>query len=132
MGLIAGALLALIALTPLADFYFGQMIGLPAELRAFADPAIRLMAGYPLWIAVEMMLRGFLIKHKRTSAVRLAMICNFVTLAAALLCGVTLSLGTGVQVAAVGINLAIGAEIAVLAMQALPVAQEMRRAVAPV
>jgi hypothetical protein len=130
VGFIAGALLAVIALTPLADLYFGQLIGLPADLRAFADPAIRLMSAYPLWIAIEMMLRGFLIKHKHTAGVRLAMICNFVTLAIALLCGVALNLGTGIQVAAVGINLAIGAEIAMLAWQALPIAQSLRRSVA--
>ena len=82
IGLAGAALLALIALTPLADFYFGQLIGLPAGLRGFAGPAIRLMVAYPLWMAIEMMLRGVLINRKRTSAVRLAMAANIVTLCA--------------------------------------------------
>ena len=57
----------------------------------------------------------------------MAMIGNFVTLSLALLCGVALNIGSGVQVAAVGINLAITAEIGILAWQALPIAHAMRR-----
>jgi hypothetical protein len=130
IGLTGAALLALIALTPLADFYFGQLIGLPTNLRGFADPAIKLMVAYPLCMAVEMMLRGVLINRRRTSAVRLAMAANIVTLCAAILAGGALRWGTGVFVAAVAVNLAIVCEIAVLAWQAVPVVQEMRQVMA--
>ena len=132
IGLTGAALLALIALTPLADFYFGQMIGLPTNLRGFAGPAIRLMVAYPLWMAIEMMLRGVLINRKRTSAVRLAMAANILTLCAAIVAGSALQWGTGVFVAAVAVNLAIVCEIAVLAWQAVPVVQEMRQAMVQV
>ena len=127
VGLGAAGLLSLVALTPLADFYFGQMIGLPAALRAFADPAIRIMVAYPLLIAVEMMLRGVLIARKHTPAVRLAMAANIGTLVAAILAGGMLHWGTGVVVAALAVNLAMCSEIAVLAWQAAPVLNEMRR-----
>ena len=127
IGLSAAALLALIALTPLADFYFGQMIGLPAALRAFANPAIRIMVAYPLLMAVEMMLRGVLITRQRTSSVRLAMAANILTLCAAIFAGGALHWGTGVVVAALAVNLAIVCEIAVLAWQAVPVLHEMRQ-----
>jgi len=132
IGLSSAALLALIALTPLADFYFGQLIGLPLALRGFAGPAIRLMVAFPLWMAIEMMLRGVLINRKRTSAVRLAMAANILTLCATIVAGSLLQWGTGVFVAAVAVNLAIVCEIGVLAWQAVPVVQEMRQAMVQV
>lgn len=127
LGIGASALLALLALTPLADFYFGQMIGLTPTLRAFTDSTIVLMIPYPLLMAAEVMLRGFLIRQRRTTATRLAMACYVLVLATVLAAGVSLQLGTGVQIAATAVLLAISSEVLLLAWQALPVVQEMRR-----
>ena len=113
---------------PLADFYFGQVIGLPPDLRAFTDPAIVLMVPYPFLMACEVMLRGFLIKQQRTGATRLAMACYLLMLGAALIGGIAFQIGTGAQIAATAILLAISSEVTLLALQAAPVAREMRRA----
>lgn len=130
VGLVTSALLALIAFTPLGDYYFGQVIGLSANLRAFADPALMLLSAYPGLVAIELMLRGFLIRQQRTGAARRAMACFVFTLAVALMAGVSLNVGTGVQVAAVAMNLAIVSEIAMLAWQALFIVRRLRQAIA--
>ncbi len=126
LGTGASALFALLALTPLADFYFGQVIGLPPDLRAFTDPAIVLMIPYPFLMACEVMLRGFLIKQQRTGATRLAMACYLLMLAAGLVGGITFQIGTGAQIAATAILLAISTEVTLLAWQAVPVVRELR------
>jgi hypothetical protein len=118
LGAGATSLLALLALTPLADFYFGQIIGLSAALRAFTNSAILMLIPYPLLQACEMMLRGFLIKQQRTSSARLGMACYLVLLTGSLLAGSFLHLGNGTQIAAVAVLVAISGEIGLLAWQA--------------
>ncbi len=130
IGIGASALLALIALTPLADFYFGRMIGLSPRLLPFAHSAVWLMMDYPLLMAVEAMLRGVLVKQGRTKDVRLAMGVYLVVLGAALVIGITAGWGTGVQVAAVALHLAILSEIALLAWQAMTVVRTLRHVAA--
>jgi len=130
VGLAGTGILAALALTPLADAYFGAFIGLPPTLRAFTQTAAGLMVAYPLLMSLELMLRGVLIRQHRTAAVRLAMGCFVLTLGLALAAGAALNLSTGVQQAALAINLAIVVEIAALAWQAVPVVHQMRQAVA--
>jgi hypothetical protein len=125
IGCIASALVAVLAFTPLGDWYLGQVIALRDDVRAFANAVLSWMVCYPFLMAIELMLRGLLIRQNRTPAVRLAMGCYVVVLGAALTLGVTLGLGTGVQVAAVAYNLAILSEIVLLARQAWPVLKEM-------
>jgi hypothetical protein len=132
LGLGASLVLGVLAFTPLAGFYFGRLIGLPDNLRAFTDPAIVLMVPYPFLLACEVMLRGFLIKHQRTSAARLAMACYMLVLGTALAAGVVVQAGTGVQIAAAATVLAITAEVSLLAWQALPVLHAMRQSPAAV
>ncbi len=132
LGLGASAFLAVLAFTPLAGLYFGQLIGLPANLRAFTDPAIVLMIPFPFLLACEVMLRGFMIKHQRTGAARLAMACYMLVLGAALTAGIVLQAGTGVQIAAGATVLAITSEVALLAWQARPVLHAMRQSPAAV
>ncbi|MBI5879995.1 MAG: hypothetical protein HZB53_20290 [Chloroflexi bacterium] len=130
LGAAASGLLGVLALTPLAGFYFGQVIGLPADLRALTDTTIVLMIPYPFLMACEVMLRGFLIKQQHTGATRLAMGCYLLVLAASLLTGVALQIGTGAQIAATSILLAISCEVLLLGWLALPVVREMRSAAA--
>ncbi|MBI5879793.1 MAG: hypothetical protein HZB53_19275 [Chloroflexi bacterium] len=126
LGLGASAVLALLAFTPLADFYFGRMIGLSDHLRGYTNQAIALMVPYPFLMSCEVMLRGFLIKQHQTAAARLAMACYVLVLGVTLAAGVTLQLGTGVQIAAGAVLLAITSEVALLAWQARPVLLAMR------
>src|SRR5438132_3245307 len=60
VGLAGTGILAALALTPLADAYFGAFIGLPPTLRAFTQTAAGLMVAYPLLMSLELMLRGVL------------------------------------------------------------------------
>ncbi|MBI3733599.1 MAG: hypothetical protein HY259_09110 [Chloroflexi bacterium] len=121
LGAAASGFLALLALTPLADLYFGQLIGLSPELRAVISPAILLVIPVPFLVACEMMLRGLLIRQRRTTATRLAMGAYMVMLGAGLAAGVALQWGTGTQIAATAALLALGGEIGVLAWHAAPV-----------
>ena len=129
VGLSASAILALFALTPLAGVYFGAFIGLPPALRAFAQESSALLVPYPLLMSVEVLLRGVLIRQGRTEAIRLAMGCFVLALAAALAAGTLLDLGSGVRVAALATDLAIACEILLLGWQALPVVGAMRQVV---
>ncbi len=126
VGAIASSVLALVAFTPVANVYFGDFIGLSPTLRAFAQNASALMMLFPFLMSSEMILRGVLIRQRHTSAIRLAMGCFVLTLAVALMLGVALNLGTGVQMAALAINLALVSEVVVLAWQALSVTRAMR------
>ncbi|MCA1553981.1 MAG: hypothetical protein LC737_06350 [Chloroflexi bacterium] len=130
VGLSASALLALLSLTPLSSMYFGGLIGLSPRLSAFAQSASMLMIGFPLLMSIEMTLRGILIRQQHTSAVRIAMGCFVLTLGAALLVGVLLNAGSGVQIAAVAINLGISSEVVVLSWHAITVTRAMRQVIA--
>jgi hypothetical protein len=130
VGGIASALIAALAFTPLGDWYFGQVIALKDEVRAFANSVLSWMVAYPLLMAIELMLRGLLIRQKRTPAVRLAMGGYVVVLGVALTLGVALGLGTGVQVATVAYHLAIIGEIGLLAWQVLPLLKDIPHAAA--
>jgi hypothetical protein len=130
IGLMLGASasigLALLALTPLADFYFGQLIGLSTTLRAFTNSTLVLLIPYPFLLACEMMLRGFLIRQQRTAATRLAMGCYLLILGASLVAGSMLRWGNGTQTAAIAVLLAISSEVLLLTWQAVPVLRTMR------
>ena len=71
-------------------------------------------------------------KHQRTGAARLAMACYMLVLGTALVAGVVVQAGTGVQIAAAATVLAITAEVSLLAWQALPVLHAMRQSPAAV
>jgi hypothetical protein len=129
IGLIASALVAVLAFTPLGDWYFGQVIALKDDVRVFANSVLSWMCAYPFLMAIELMLRGVLIKQKHTPAVRLAVGCYVVVLGITLTLGVALGLGTGVQVTAVAYYLAILSELVLLAWQVLPVLKEIPQVV---
>jgi len=131
LGVAASGFLALLALTPLADVYFGQLIGISAALRGFTSHAILLLIPLPFLTACEMMLRGLLIKQQRTGATRLAMAANLVILGAGLAAGIALHWGTGIEIVAAATLLSFGGEICVLAWHVLPVLREMRTSAAP-
>jgi hypothetical protein len=131
LGLAASGLVALLALTPLADLYFGRLMGVSPGLSGFINPAMLLLIPVPFLTACEMMLRGLLIKQQRTAATRLAMGSNLLILCVGLAAGIALQWGPGTLIVATATLLSITGEIGVLAWHALPVLHGMRRDPSP-
>lgn len=125
-GVVFSALAALIAFTPAATWYLREVVHLPPELRPHVIDGLRLLVPMPALFAVRNLLRGVLIRQRRTILVQSAMMLNIGTLALGLILGVTVGL-SGVAVAALGLLAAQVAEIGALlsffrgAVRTLPV-----------
>lgn len=92
VGAIITTVVGVSAYTPLLSIYLRQVIGAPPELVLPAVASVRILAVFPLLIAVRNLLRGMLIAHRRTTAVQHAMTANFLSLASLLGVGVVLGL----------------------------------------
>lgn len=71
-GVLGSAALALLAFTPLFDWYLGGLLGLPTRLVDFARLPLRLLTVLPVLAALRALLRGRLITRRRTGPVGLA------------------------------------------------------------
>lgn len=71
-GVLGSGALALLAFTPLLDWYLGGLLGLPTRLVDFARLPLRLLTVLPVLVALRALLRGRLITGRRTGPVGLA------------------------------------------------------------
>ncbi len=74
------ALLALVALSPLADLYHGAMIGLRGDTLQAANLSLLFLAVAPLLTGLQAYNQGLLIRDGRTLAVNIAALINLVLL----------------------------------------------------
>jgi hypothetical protein len=109
--------LALIAFTPLADFYLLEVAGVSPELAGFVVPGLRAALLIPGLTALQSWLRALLMKGEATSSIYQAMGLNLTVTAGTLALGVALG-APGVQVAAVALTLAMLVELAFLRRRA--------------
>jgi hypothetical protein len=98
--------LALIAFTPLADFYLRKITGVSSELIGFVLPGLRVSLLLPGLTALQSWLRALLIKGESTTSIYQAMALNLVVTALALALGVILR-APGVQMGAVALTVAM-------------------------
>ncbi len=75
---VATGLLALVALTPLAGFYHGSVIGLKEATLGMANVALRLLVPVVGLASLQAYFSGLLILKGQTLAVNLSAICNMV------------------------------------------------------
>ncbi|MBX3045798.1 MAG: hypothetical protein KF698_02250 [Anaerolineales bacterium] len=92
VGLAASILLALIAFTPLSDFYFHTLIGVGGELAAIAEGGARLGVLLPMAMAAVCLARGLLTARRNTRPQAYAMALELAVLAGVLALGVALKL----------------------------------------
>ncbi|MBW3552954.1 MAG: hypothetical protein KY466_05565 [Gemmatimonadetes bacterium] len=72
LGLVASGGLALVAFTPLADFWFITVSGLTPELAAFALPPARILAVLPAMTVLLSFQRAVLVQGRRTRPITIA------------------------------------------------------------
>ena len=72
LGLAASGGLALVAFTPLADFWFITVSGLTPELAAFALPPARILAALPAMTVLLSFQRAVLVQARRTRPITIA------------------------------------------------------------
>lgn len=122
---------AVIAWTPLLNWYLGQVIGLNPNLHGLVRSGLQIGVLLPALTALTSWLRGLLVAAKTTKAIYQGMALNLLVNGLALLAGVWLQL-PGILVAAVALLLAISVEYLYLqrryarAAQAAPVTAPAR------
>lgn len=106
VGLTLCTLLGLVSFTPLSEFYFRGLLGMPADLASIAQTGARLALLMPLAMAFVSVSRGMLMARRNTRPQALAMILELATLVLVLIAGVTFN-WPGVPTAALGLTLAL-------------------------
>lgn len=101
--------LGLISLTPLSNFYFGELIGLPPRLAEIAVTGARLSLLLPLIAAALSHLRGELTAANTTLPITLGMVAELVVMTAILAVGLFLQL-PGIPVAVAAYTFGMGAD----------------------
>ncbi|UYN91799.1 MAG: hypothetical protein KIT70_10625 [Anaerolineales bacterium] len=109
VGLAACALLALVAYTPLSDFYFHTLIGVSDELAVIAEGGARLGVLLPLAMAAVCLARGLLTARRNTRPQAYAMALELGVLAGVLALGVALRLPS-IPTAVAALTLSLGTE----------------------
>ncbi|UYN90096.1 MAG: hypothetical protein KIT08_02385 [Anaerolineales bacterium] len=109
VGLAACALLALVAYTPLSDFYFHTLIGVSDELAVIAEGGARLGVLLPLAMAAVCLARGLLTARRNTRPQAVAMALELAVLAGVLALGVALRLPS-IPTAVAALTLSLGTE----------------------
>jgi len=82
LGLAASGALALVAFTPLADFWFITVSGLTPELAAFAITPTRILAPLPALSVLLSFQRAVLVQGRRTRPITVATVIEVATIAA--------------------------------------------------
>lgn len=128
VGVVFTGLQALLTLTPLADWYFRQAIGLPPEVEALALPTAQVLLPLPLLLAARNFGRGVLIARRQSGHVQGAMAANLVALSFFLVWGVWQGGLTGALLAAWGTVAAHVLEVAILMVLARPPLPQAKQA----
>ena len=90
------------------------MIGVPPVLTQTIVPAVRALSPLPLLAALQALRQGELMVRGMTRHVQTAMVANFIALILVLLPGLALGIVEGTLLAAIGLVVSLGIEVAVL------------------
>ena len=116
---VAGCLVLLGAsFTPLVDFYLASVLDVPADVRTFALPALRIMSFYVLIAGWQATYQGLLIATRRTATTQLAATANLITLCLALVIALLVGGLPGVELGAAAYTIGFFAEMLVLRWRA--------------
>ncbi len=118
VGGAATLLMALIAITPLSDIWYGVISGLPPDMVALAPLPTLLIAPTALLAFIVALQRGLLVDRRKTRPISVAVTVNIAVLIATMLLGIWLLDAPGVFIAAAVYTLSIAAESIYLSIQA--------------
>jgi hypothetical protein len=113
-GLGMTALLGLAVVSPVAGWYYRQVLGVPPDVEALALANLAYMLPLPLLIAGRSFLRGVLISRRQTGRVQQGMFINLASLIVLLLIGAQWGALQGVTVAVLATILAEVIEVVAL------------------
>jgi hypothetical protein len=114
----AAVLMAIIAITPLSDIWYGVISGLPPELTAMAPLPTLIIAPTVLLAFTIALQRGLLVHARRTRPISLAVTINVGVLILVMLAGLKFFTVPGVIIAAVAFTLSLLAESSFLGVEA--------------
>ena len=114
IGTIFTLILVIIAFSPLAEWYLGVLLDVPAAVQALALPTVRILVVLPLLFAARDFLRGVLIQRRRSGKVQAAMVANLAVLIVLLSVGILLGGISGALLAAVATLCAYLLEVVLL------------------
>ncbi len=117
LGLASSAFLVVVALTPLADLWFGVVSGLPQELRALAATAVLFAVLWPASQALQSWYQGALVHAHATRGITEAMGVFLLATSVALALGVRFSDWRGIHFAILALVLGSLAQTAWLAFR---------------
>lgn len=114
VGFAFSVALALIAFTPLADFFLRTALGLPPELVGISRPVLAITAFYPVEVALFNWLQGLMVQTGRTGLVNAAAFVGGVVTVALIFAGALLTQWPGTLLAAVASMIGMALEAACL------------------
>ncbi len=118
VGGIATLALAVIAVTPLSDIWYGVISGLPADMVAMAPLPTLLIAPTAFLAFTIAWQRGLLVDARKTGPISLAVVINVGSLILVMLLGIRLFNAPGIVIAALAYVLSILAESSFLGLEA--------------
>lgn len=114
----------LIYFTPLYDFLFLGVMGLPSEIAQTARPALQLLIFWPVSIAWRRFFQGILIWQGRSALIAYGTACRLLTMAATLVVGLIVQTIPGVLLAGLAEGLSVIVEMCIIAWWARPLIRE--------
>jgi uncharacterized membrane protein len=114
----AAVLMAIIAITPLSDLWYGVISGLPPELMSMAPLPTLIIAPTALLAFTIALQRGLLVHARRTRPISFAVTINVGVLILVMLAGLKFFTVPGVTIAATAFTLSLLAESSFLGIEA--------------
>jgi hypothetical protein len=114
-------LFAVVALTPVYDILFRQLLQVPGPVADAARPAISLLLPWPAAIAWRRFYQGVLIQHGYTRLITLGTVYRLATLIVVVVAGLWLGSFSGAMLGGLAMVLSVIVEAAVITWWAVPV-----------
>ncbi|MCL7455022.1 MAG: hypothetical protein M8467_18455 [Anaerolineae bacterium] len=121
LGLVVTAIGLVVSLTPLYDLLVIDLMNIPADVAARAEPTLQILSFWSLPIAWRRAHQGVLIRNGRTAVITVATGVRLVSLAGALFGGLYLLPDRGAVVAGIAMDISVFVEAALITLATRPV-----------
>lgn len=124
LSLVVTSIGLLVYFTPLYDFLFLRVMGLPQEIAQTAHPALQVLLFWPVSIAWRRFFQGILIWQGRSALIAYGTVCRLLTMATTLIVGLVLQTIPGVLLAGLAEGLSVIVEMFIIAWWTRPLIRE--------
>lgn len=115
----------LVYFTPLYDFLFLQLMGLPIEIAYAARPALQVLTFWPLAIAWRRFYQGILIWQGKNALIAYGTMCRLVMMASVVVIGLIVRTIPGVLLAGLAEGASVIVEMIIVAWWARPLVRDV-------